>query len=200
MKPFARVAIALGLFVGVVLPVCSAADLNPPLKKNERIALVGGGLGERMNIYGNFETLLHSRFPQLELVVRNFCWPADEVARRQRPNDYTAIDDPLKIFEPDTFICFFGYSAWFAGPAGIDKFKTDYEAFLTDYAKRYGRDGQARFILVSPIAFENSADPLLPDGAKENQNLRLYSEAVRDVARTRNTVYADLFTPSSARF
>ena len=29
-------------------------------------------LAERMNLFGYFETLLHSRFPQHELAVRNF--------------------------------------------------------------------------------------------------------------------------------
>jgi hypothetical protein len=32
---------------------------------HERIALVGGSLAERMNLFGNFESLLHSRFPKL---------------------------------------------------------------------------------------------------------------------------------------
>ena len=36
--------------------------------KHEHIALVGNSLAERMNLFGNFEALLHSRFPQLELV------------------------------------------------------------------------------------------------------------------------------------
>ncbi|HEX4413361.1 MAG TPA: cytochrome C, partial [Lacipirellulaceae bacterium] len=91
-----------------------------PLKfiEHEHIALVGNSLAERMNLYGNFETLLHTRLPKLELVVRNFARPCDAVDDRQRPNDYTALDDPLKIFAPDTFLCFFGFNEAFAGKNG----------------------------------------------------------------------------------
>src|SRR5262245_39722014 len=58
-----------------------------PLKFNahERIALVGNSLAERMNLFGNFEALLQARFPQLELVVRNFARPCDAVDNLQRP-------------------------------------------------------------------------------------------------------------------
>src|SRR5262245_54095173 len=82
-----------------------ASNLPLHLAPHERIALVGGSLAERMNLFGNFESLLHTRFPQLELVVRNFARPCDAVDNRQRPNSYTAIDDPLKVFGADTFLC-----------------------------------------------------------------------------------------------
>jgi hypothetical protein len=49
------------------------------------------------------------------------------------------------------------------------------------------------FILVSPIAFEPTGDPLLPDGEKENQNLKLYSAAVAEVAAARNLAFVDVF-------
>ena len=61
---------------------------------------MGNSLAERMNLFGNFEALLHTRFPQLELVVRNFARPCDAVDNRQRPSNYTTIDDPLKVFRP----------------------------------------------------------------------------------------------------
>jgi hypothetical protein len=80
---------------------------------HERIALVGNSLAERMNLFGNFESLLHSRFPQLELVVRNFARPAEEVSVHQRSADYTKIDDPLYAFGAETLICFFGFNESF---------------------------------------------------------------------------------------
>src|SRR6185369_10311892 len=105
-------------------PAKPPADELPPSKlplhflPHERIALVGGSLAERMNLFGNFESLLHSRFPKLELVVRNFARPCDAVDDRQRPNSYTALDDPLKVFGADTFFCFFGFNESFASVAG----------------------------------------------------------------------------------
>ena len=69
-----------------------------PLKlvPGERIALVGNSLAERMNLFGHFEALLHSRFPQHELVVRNFARPCDAVDDRQRPSNYTTDRRPAE--------------------------------------------------------------------------------------------------------
>jgi putative heme-binding domain-containing protein len=179
------------------------SSLPLQLVKGEKIALVGNSTAERMNLFGTFETLLHHRFPKSELVFRNFARPADEVAVRQRANDYTKIDDPLKVFSPDTFLCFFGFNESFAGPGGVEKFKADYEKFLDEYAKTYARDAagsKPRFVLVSPIAFEPTGDALLSDGVAENKNLALYAEAVRAVAAKRGLAYVDLFTPTLNAF
>jgi hypothetical protein len=194
-------------------------DLPPsklPLEfvKGERIALVGNSTAERMNLYGHFETLLHLRFPDKELVVRNFGRPADDVAVRQRSADYTTLDDPIHAFGPDTFLCFFGFNESFQGPEGVEKFKADYEKFLDEYTQKYPRDdagSKPRFVLVSPIAYEPPAknrgpsptspadERFLPDGTKENANLKLYADAVKAVAAKRNLAFVDLFTPTRGR-
>lgn len=182
--------------------LATAQALGAPVDfhKGEKIALVGGALAERMNLYGHFETLLHARLHDQQLVVRNFGWPADEVSRRQRPNDYTKIDDPLKVFAPETFLCFFGFNESFAGPAGLARFREDYPAFMELYATRYGAGGKARFILVSPVAYENANLPLRPDGTTENANLQRYADAIRRVAEERNLPFIDLFTPTLELF
>ena len=190
-------------------PAKPSARALPPsalpleLVKSERIALVGNSLAERMNLFGNFETSLHLRHPQLELVFRNFARPADEVGLRQRANDYTKIDDPLKVFGPETFVCFFGYNESFAGKLGLEKFTADYEKFLDEYAATYARDNagtKPRFLIVSPIAFEASGDPLMPSGKTENENLALYTEAARKVAEKRGLAFVDIYTPSLKQF
>src|SRR5262245_15168737 len=183
-------------------------DLPPsrlPLEfiKGERIALVGSSTAERMNLFGHFETMLHLRFPDKELVVRNFARPADEVGVRQRSTDYTKLDDPLYAFGPDTFLCFFGFNESFKGPEGVEQFKKDYEKFIDDFTNRYPRDdakSPPRFVLVSPIAFENTGDNSLPDGKKENANLKVYADAVRAVADKRKFAFVDLFGPTLNTF
>ena len=184
------------------------ADLPPstlPLQfvKGERVALVGNSTAERMNLFGHFETLLHARFPDKELVFRNFGRPADEVANRQRANDYTKLDDPLFTFNPDTFVCFFGFNESFAGPLGVEKFKADYEKFIDEYSQKYSRDdskSSPRFVIISPIAFESTGDSLLPEGKKENENLKLYVDAAKSVATYRNIAFVDIFTPTLKAF
>lgn len=169
----------------------------------ERIALVGNSTAERMNLYGHFESLLHLRFADLELVVRNFARPADEVAVRQRPNDYHKLDDPLEAFGADTYLCFFGFNESYAGPEGVEKFEADYERFLDQYTTRYPRDDSGaapRFVLISPIAFEPTGDRLLPDGVQENDHLRQYTAAIARVADRRKLAFVDLFTPTEPLF
>ncbi len=179
----------------------SSTTLPLVIHSNERIAFTGGSLAERMSIFGHFESLLHSRFPQEELVVRNFGWPADEVATQQRPADYTRIDDPFKMFGPDMLLCFFGFNESYAGPAGVDKFKSDYEAYMDRMNEKYASKSlKLRFVLVSPIAFEVTTNKFQPDGITENQNLKTYTEAVRAVAEKRGLAFVDLYTPTLAAF
>ncbi|MGC3972330.1 MAG: HEAT repeat domain-containing protein [Pirellulales bacterium] len=180
-----------------------ASALPLELVKGERLALVGNSTAERMNLFGNFETDLHLRHPQLQVVFRNFARPADEVALRQRASDYTKIDDPLKVFGPETFLCFFGFNESFAGKLGVEKFEKDYEKFLDEYAATYARDNagsKPRFVIVSPMAFEASGDPLMPAGKTENENLALYAEACRNIAQKRGLAFVDIYTSTAQSF
>lgn len=184
-------------------PELPASRLPLEFLDGERVALVGNSTAERMNLFGHFETLLQLRFPDKQLVIRNFGRPADEVANRQRSADYTKLDDPLYAFGPDTFLCFFGFNESFAGPEGVDKFKADYERFINEYTNKYPRDDEKskpRFILISPIAFEPTGDRLLPDGKQHNENLKLYAEAVGEVAKKLDLAYLDVFTPTLEAF
>lgn len=169
----------------------------------ERIAFVGNSTAERMDMFGRFEALLHERFPAKQLVVRNFSRPADEVGRRDRGGNYTALDDPLAAFGADTYLLFFGFNESFAGPAGVEQFTRQYETFLDGFAKQYPRDdtGAApRFVIVSPIAVEPTGDPVMPDAAAQNKTLALYRDAAKAVAATRGLAFVDLFEVTRERF
>ncbi len=150
-----------------------ASKLPLEFVKGERVALVGNSVGERMNLHGHFEAALHQALGSKQLIVRNFCRPADEIANRQRSNDYTKLDDPLHAFNADTYLCFFGYNESFAGPDGVTKYKEDYKKFIDDFTKKYPRDDAGsppRFVLISPIAVENTGEKFLPDGVEINKN------------------------------
>ena len=184
-------------------PALTASQLPLEFANGERIAFVGNTTAERMSLYGHFETMLHFRFKEKGLVVRNFGFPADEVGQRQRSADYTHLDDPLYAFNPDTFFCFFGWNESFKGPEGIENFKKQYEKFIDDYTAKYPRDdakSPPRFVLISPIAFENTGDKFLPDGKAENTNLKLYADAVKAVAEKRKIAFVDVYTPTLGAF
>ena len=169
----------------------------------ERIAVLGNSTAERMNLFGQFESLLHQRFPGKKLVFRNFARPADEVANRQRANDYTKLDDPVAAFGADTYLLVFGFNESFAGPAGVEKFKADYGKLLDDLAKRYPRDdtkAAPRFVIVSPIAVEPTGDPLMPDAEAQNKALAMYRDAAREVAAARGIAFVDIFYATLAEF
>ncbi|WP_261342894.1 PVC-type heme-binding CxxCH protein [Crateriforma conspicua] len=173
------------------------------MRQNERVVAVGNSLAERMNQYGHFETLLHTRFPDKQIRFRNFGWPADEVGNQQRPSNYTKIDDPLEVFGPQTFLCFFGFNESFAGtdPAAMEAFVADYRDYLKQQTERFSEDDrQPSFILVSPIAFEATGNPLQPDGVQHNRNLAAYTKAIRQLAADDGHGFVDLFTPTLAEF
>ena len=169
----------------------------------EKIALVGNSLAERMNLFGNLETYLHLLNPERNLVVRNFARPAEAVNNQQRSADYTVIDDPMKVFSADTYLCFFGFNESYLGAEAIEDFKKQYHQYLDQLASQYPRSGASpapRMVLVSPIAFEPTDSRFLPKGTDENQRLALYSAAVAQVAKERNLAFIDLFTPTLKLF
>ncbi|MCA8987921.1 MAG: ThuA domain-containing protein, partial [Planctomycetaceae bacterium] len=107
-------------------------------RDGERVALVGSSLAERMNLFGYFESILHTRFAGKKLVVRNFGWPADEVGNQQRPDNYTQIDNPMVEFGPELFICFFGFNEHFAGAdeSQLNSFKDRYRSWIEEHRQK----------------------------------------------------------------
>jgi putative heme-binding domain-containing protein len=169
----------------------------------ERIAFVGNSTAEKMNLYGNFESRLHLRFPEKKLIVRNFARPADEVGNRQRPGNYDLLDDPLYSFSPDTVLCFFGYNESYAGEKNTDGFKRAYLSFLKQFSERYTRDDSGstvRFVLVTPVAFENTNDPLMPNADEINANIARYVDVVKQVGKEANAPVVDLFQATKTAF
>ncbi|MFM8434411.1 MAG: GDSL-type esterase/lipase family protein, partial [Planctomycetia bacterium] len=184
-------------------PALPPSSLPLQFLDGERVALYGNSTAERMNLFGHFEALLHQRFPEKKLVVRNFARPADEVANRQRAGDYTKLDDPVAAFGADTYLLFFGFNESFAGPDAIEKFKQGYLSLLGELAVKYPRDdtkAPPRFVIVSPIAVEATGDPLMPDAEAQNATLALYRDAARDVAAKKGLAFVDLFDATRAAF
>lgn len=184
-------------------PALPPSTLPLAFQDGERIAIYGNSTAERMNLFGHFESLLHQRFPEKKLVVRNFARPADEVGNRQRAGDYTRLDDPVAAFGADTYLLFFGFNESFAGPDGVAKFKQQYETLLDELAKKYPRDdtnAAPRFVIVSPIAVEPTGDPLMPDADAQNKLLAVYRDAARDVAAKRGIAFVDLFDATRQQF
>lgn len=199
------------------------------LEKNDHIVLVGNNLCSRMMDYGYFETELQLRFPEDQLFIRNLCdggntagfqphsarmdpW-AFPGAEKFHENDglnrdsdsqgfFPTPDEWLTELEADVILAFFGYNESFNGPEWLDNFKGELKAWLdwTTFAD-YNGAGAPRVALISPIAFQDKSSVLdVPDGTVENENLRLYTEAMREVAAEAGVPFIDLFEPSEKWF
>jgi glucose/arabinose dehydrogenase/lysophospholipase L1-like esterase len=198
----------------------AAAGPQLELKKGDHVVIVGNTLAERMQLFGGFETLLHSRFPQHELVVRNLGWSADEITLRPRSKDFRDHQQTLADHKPNVLIAMFGFNESFKGPAGVEQFKQDLESLIAapqridDYATSRSNwdrtpdvtkaapkiDTLRQIVLVSPIAFENLGLKTLPSGEAQNKNLELYTAAMKSVAEKHKVPFVDLFSPSLALF
>lgn len=175
-------------------------DLAPtgglPVQRGERIAMIGGGLAAGQAWHAHFETMLAAAFPDRGVITRNFGWPGDTVSLRQRPRDYTALGDPLTAFGPHTFICYFGFNESFDPDLTAEEFVKRYRAMLGEFAGRHAPGGKARFLLVTPLAFEATGLPGQPDGVAINRRLGEFAAAIREMGAKDGHAVADLFTPS----
>src|SRR5262249_19377686 len=99
--------------------------------------------------------------------------------------------------KPDVLIAAFGFNESFAGPAGLEKFKKDLEGFIKESTTtKYNGKQAPRLVLLSPIANEDLINPHITDGKANNQNIKLYAEAMAELARRHGVIYVDLFTPT----
>ena len=195
------------------------------VEQQATIALVGNNLCARMMDYGHFETNLHLRYPDQQLRVRNLCdagntpgfrphpgrpspwaFPGaesfyDELARESGSvGHFETPDEWLMRLQADIVIGFFGYNESFHGAERLDTYKAELEAFIDHTRmKRYNGEHPPNVVLVSPTAFEDRSDALdLPDGDTENEQLAMYTNAMREVAGQYDEVrFVDAFAPSA---
>jgi len=182
----------------------SAAQAQPAalqLKKGDHIAIIGNATADRMQHDNWFETLLHARYPDHNLVVRNLAVAGDEVALRMRSDNFGSPDEWLTKTKADIIFAFFGFNESFAGEAGLEQFKANLDKYLKETkGKNYSGKGTPRIVLVSPLAAEKHQDANFADPAETNKRLALYSAAMKDVAAANGVQFVDLFTASQEAY
>ncbi|MEX0929220.1 MAG: PVC-type heme-binding CxxCH protein [Balneolales bacterium] len=215
------------VILGLSIQHCSPPEAALPVKDGSRIVLIGNNLGSRMMNFGHFETEMQLRYPGDSLFIRNMSISGDTPgfrphASRNSPwafpgaeqfqtelatesgseGHFPTPDEWLEELEPDVIIAFFGYNESFQGEAGLDNFKGELEAFIQHTLSRnYNGESPPRLAIASPIAFQDLSDTYdLPDGIRENVNLAMYTEAMRDVSAGYNVKFVDAFTPTKAWF
>ncbi len=195
------------------------------VQKGDHIVLIGNNLASRMLNFGYFETEMHLRFPDSLLFIRNMADPGNtpgfrphssravpwafpgaekfyqnELANKSGSEGFFPTEDEwLTNLGADVILAFFGYNESFQGEAGLQNFKDELQAFIEHTQKqKYNEKGYSDLVLVSPIAFEDLSSKMdLPNGIKENENLKLYTEAIHEVAEQNQIPFIDAFTASS---
>ena len=211
-------------FILIIFSQCNTPE-EPglALRQNDHIILLGNNLGSRMMNYGHFETEMQVRHPDSLLFIRNMSDPGntpgfrphssrkspwafpgaeqyhDELANPSgSQGHFKTPDEWLTRLEADKIIAFFGYNESFEGPMGLENYKAELDAFIKHtLAQNYNGQTPPELAIVSPIAFEDLSDRYdLPDGKQENQNLKLYTDAMREVAEANQVHFVDVFTPT----
>jgi len=167
------------------------------LKPNDHIALVGNALADRFQHSGWLETLLHARFPEHNLVVRNLAVSGDEITFRHRSENFGSPDEWLAKTKASVIFAFFGFNESFKGLEGLPTFKADLDRYLKETAaKNFSGQGGPSLVLFSPIANERHRDPNFPDPNANNSYLEAYTLAMSEVAKANGVQFIDLFTAS----
>ncbi len=201
MRPRLAIWLALATAPLLAAPGRAAADDAPKLelRQGDRIILIGNTLAERMQYFGNFETLLQSRFPGRDLVFHDLGWSADELTLRPRSAGFQDHGHRLEDEKPDVVIAAFGFNESFAGPPGLAGFRKDLDKFVVDTTTtKFNGKAAPRLVLLSPIAHEDLGDPLVVDGKANNVNIKLYADAMAEAAARHKVGFVDLFAPTKA--
>lgn len=220
-----RLAIRYFSFLSILLfgGFITKTEQKLTLEKGMNISLIGNNLCSRMMNYGLFETELYLRHPEKNLTIRNMCDGGDTPGFRPHSGRNTPWAFPgaekfqtelgiksgseghfeypdawLSRLKTDVIIACFGFNESYNGTAGIANYKAELAAFIEHTRMiRYNGKSAPQLALVSPIAFQDLSDKFdLPNGQTENQNLKLYTEAMREVAAKYDVLFVDAFAPS----
>lgn len=165
-----------------------------PLKVHQgaKIAFIGNMLLERSQHFGHLETMLHQRFPNHQLTIRNLAWPADTTDLQPRPENFADIEQHLVHEKIDIIFASFGFNESFDGPAGVSTFKTNLTKYVNGLkTKAFNGKSAPQIVLISPIGNENIAG--VPAADLNNANIKLYCDAVETVASKTKVAFVNAF-------
>lgn len=170
-------------------------------QKDDVVAIFGNGLADRMQHDPWVETVLQANLKGKNVRFRNMSFAGDMVNKRPRNQGFTNDEEYLQHVAPDVIFIMYGYNESFGGSEGA----AAYEAELVKMVERYrelraSKGVQARFVLFSPIAYESTGSPNLPEGTELNANLAAYTQATRSAAEKTKSTFVDLYSPTFQLF
>lgn len=163
---------------------------------NDTVVLLGNTVIERAQKYGYFETAISLSAGKNNLKFRNLGWSGDTVFGTARsyfgpPKEgFDRLKSDLTELKPNVVIVCYGAVAAFDGEKGLTEFISGYETLLSMIKSSAA---PREIVIVSPPPAESLGAPM-PDMAKHNKRLALYSEALGDLAAKHKLRFADFFT------
>src|SRR2546421_5421968 len=194
-----RRSIATLLFVTVWLPFAFPQTNSPfELRDGDRVVLLGDTFIEREESYGHIEFLLTTQFPDRKVTFRNLGWSADTPLGVSRagfdPADkgFERLKEQLAAIKPTVAFLGYGMANSFDGEAAAPKFRADLEKLMDTIQQISAPTNQVRFVLLGPILHEKLSPPL-PDPSKQNEQLKLYTQVIQEIAQKRQAVFVPFF-------
>ena len=198
-----RLSIFLALIAGRLVSSAPGQTATEAFefRDGDRVVLVGDTLIEREQSYGYVETRLYQHFPDRKFIVRNLGWSGDTPAGESRASfdfadsnkGWERLETQLTAVKPTVAVIGYGMASSFAGQEGLPKFTNDLNRLIDSIEKISGKEG-VRFVLLSPVRHEQLPPPM-PDPSAHNQQLVLYSAAIRDIAKGRGARFISLIEP-----
>jgi len=166
--------------------------------KGDRIAIVGDLIGERFAEFGHLETLLHLKYPEMELSTRSLARACDMPGEMPRALNFGDLNKHLTGVRADVVFACFGMAASFDGEAGLKKYEDDYRKLLQQLAAgKYNGKAAPKVVILGPIAHETIGGDF-PDGAKHDPILKKYSEVSAKIAAEFKLPFVELFDATKA--
>lgn len=184
-------------FLLLVSTLSTASALD--LQKGDRVCIVGNTFGERMQFSGYFETLLHARHAEKEVVVRNLSWSADTLTLQPRPLNCPTQDQFLAQHKASVVIACYGLNESFETP--LPQFQKDLEAFIERMrTQKYDGAAPPRLVMISPVAHEALDRPGLPNARRRNFEIENFVQVMEGVCRAKKVEFVDIFHPLLAQY
>lgn len=180
----------------------TSANTPKPLldiRSGDRIAFLGSAIARAVFEDGFLPSLLKAALPDRNLHFLNLATPGEALPPKDASN--TALEKTLQAAKADVVFAFFGAVEAAAGEQGLGSFRDNLAAFLKRIRQQKpGGNGPLRVVLFGPPARERLLEPFSKEGARTDALLKLYSEAVADVAKEGGVAFFDLYAATERVF
>ncbi len=167
--------------------------------QGESVVILGGGLADRLQHTGWLEAYLQADLAGQHVSFRNHGYTGDRVDHRPRNQGFLSADDYLTLSKATTVFAMFGYNASFDGDPLA--FRAALDSWIDHTrAQDYSGKGAPRIVLFSPIAAEDQRNPNFANAGELNDQLGAISSAMKAVAKEKDVLFVDLFTPTLHHF